>query len=89
MGIGVLLLIAGLGFVYVTNMKAPAIVPSEEKTATTSDVLPINTATPANDISDTALDTDLADIDAQLKNLSNDSAQVDAGMNDKPISQII
>jgi hypothetical protein len=41
----------------------------------------------SGDTSDAAIAQDNAAVDAQLKSLSTDSANVDQGMNDKPMPQ--
>jgi len=48
-----------------------------------------NTATPLEDTSDMALDTDIADVDALLGKLSNDVSNVDADIKDTPVQQSI
>jgi hypothetical protein len=44
-------------------------------------------STPATDTSDAALNQDLAGINAQLGGLASDSASIDQGLNDQPVSQ--
>lgn len=43
--------------------------------------------TASNDASDGALVQDLAAVDLQMQNLTNDSANIDQSLNDKPVAQ--
>ena len=67
--------------------------PAPEEQATTT---PQQTQSPApvsdlptqnNDASDAAMVQDTAAVDLQLKSLSTDAANVDASINDKPVTQ--
>jgi hypothetical protein len=56
--------------------------PQEETPAPVSDL-----PTQSNDASDAAILQDTAAIDAQMTSLDSDSANVDNGLNDKPVTQ--
>ncbi len=61
----------------------PASPTAETITPPTSAVLP----TPPTDDSNAALNQDLTSIDSQLNGLASDSASVDQGLNDQPVTQ--
>ncbi len=83
-GVIVVVLVA-LGIYYMSAGKPSApVADTTAETATSSDETRVTSAT---DISDEALDKDLANIDAQVGSLGEDSATIDAGLNDKSVAQ--
>lgn len=59
--------------------------PDDSSGADNSSDLPAE-VTPSGDISDTALDKDMTNIDRQLGNLESDTASIDNGLNDQPLA---
>jgi hypothetical protein len=70
----------------------PKASPVAEQTATTTDQTaaqpaPVSDLPTQGDTSDAALVQDSAAVDAQIKSLSSDQANLDSSLNDKPVSQ--
>ena len=87
--IGVLVVVAGLfGFNYYVNSKnnSAELAKTETTETTPSPTQATNTVTSSINAS-TGLDQDLASIDAELKTLDTNSAQVDSSLSDKPVAQ--
>ncbi len=90
----VIIVIAGVLW-FVTRGIAPS-APGTSGTSTTPNSLSVGSIapptssalpTPATDVSNAALNEDLTSIDNQLNGLASDSASIDQGLNDQPISQ--
>ncbi len=81
----VVVIILGLGIWGYMDKKAP-VVPG---TPNNSGGEPINAVVgvTAQNSTDASLDSDMANIDASMKALENDSASADQSLNDKPVSQ--
>jgi hypothetical protein len=92
-GIAVVAVIIIVGGIWWWNMSAPQPQPAVvENTPSGGTVANGNNPTQGGAIlasgnSDTALDQNLAQVDAQLSALSSDSASVDQGLNDQPVAQ--
>jgi len=88
-GVVVVVSAALYGFIHFTNQGTDTTPPPVQ--------LPIDTAPTtqntetsmnnANDTSDEAITADLSSVDSELQGLSTDTANVEAGLNDKPVAQ--
>ena len=90
-GVVVVVSIAMYGFIHFSNQGTdttpPPIQIPIDRTPVAAPPVASDTATPASDTSDDAIKADLSAVDAQIQGLSTDTANVDVGLNDKPVSQ--
>ncbi|OGF51999.1 hypothetical protein A3I27_01215 [Candidatus Giovannonibacteria bacterium RIFCSPLOWO2_02_FULL_43_11b] len=79
----VVIILVGLGWKFYIDKNYSDI--DLEEGANAPPVVENQAASVNSGTSDTALDKDLSNIDIQLNTLSNDSASIDQGLNDKPV----
>jgi hypothetical protein len=74
--------------VYSTKLPQPQTQTTETATTTPSgEEAPLNGMSASNNVSSNGLDQDAAAIDVQMQALSVDTANVDASLSDKPVTQ--
>jgi hypothetical protein len=91
--VAIVVVVAIVWFVMMQNGATPSgqgsSVPAQnvQTSPTGQSNIPSGLTTAAKDDSNAALNQDLNSIDSQLNGLSSDSANIDQGLNDQPVSQ--
>ena len=89
--IGVVIIVSAAlyGFIHFTNQGTDTTPPPVQIPINTAPVTqtPETSASNVNDTSDEAITADLTAADSEIQGLSTDTANVEAGLNDKPVAQ--